>query len=124
MGPRLDLDEVWALATAATRDKLAADGGPAKPLPEGRPFARPSTRPARTRSPGSRTRRSPKPRWPRAQIIEHYEIAGYGTAAAHAKQLGKQEDLQLLLRSLEEEKRTDELLTQLAKGSVNQKAAE
>ncbi len=59
-----------------------------------------------------------------AQIIEHYEIAGYGTAAAHAKQLGREEDLQLLLQSLEEEKRTDELLTQLAKGSVNQKAAE
>ena len=59
-----------------------------------------------------------------AQIIEHYEIAGYGTAAAHAKQLGKQEDLQLLLQSLEEEKRTDQLLTQLAESSVNQKAAE
>jgi ferritin-like metal-binding protein YciE len=59
-----------------------------------------------------------------AQIIEHYEIAGYGTAAAHAKQLGKQEDLQLLLQTLEEEKRTDQLLTQLAESSVNQKAAE
>jgi ferritin-like metal-binding protein YciE len=59
-----------------------------------------------------------------AQIIEHYEIAAYGTAATHAKQLGKQEDLQLLLQSLEEEKRTDELLTEIAKGSVNQKAAE
>ena len=59
-----------------------------------------------------------------ARIIEHCEIAGYDTAAADAKQLGKQEDLQLLLQSLEEEKRTDELLTQLAKGSVNQKAAE
>lgn len=59
-----------------------------------------------------------------AQIIEHYEIAAYGSAAAYAKQLGKQEDLQLLLQSLEEEKRTDELLTEIAKGSVNQKAGE
>jgi ferritin-like metal-binding protein YciE len=59
-----------------------------------------------------------------AQIIEHYEIAAYGSAATYAKQLGKDEDLELLLQSLEEEKRTDELLTQLAKGSLNQKAAE
>src|ERR671910_2230610 len=30
-----------------------------------------------------------------AQIGEHYEIAAYGTAAPHAKLLGRQEDLQL-----------------------------
>ncbi len=59
-----------------------------------------------------------------AQIVEHYEIAAYGSTATYAKQLGKQEDLQLLLQSLEEEKRTDEILTELAKGSLNQKAAE
>ena len=59
-----------------------------------------------------------------AQIGEHYEIAAYGTAAAHAKLLGRQEDLQLLLQTLEEEKRTDELLTQIAERSVNQQAAE
>ena len=58
-----------------------------------------------------------------AQIAEHYEIAAYGTAAAHAKLLGRQEDLQLLLQTLEEEKRTDELLTQIAERSVNQQAA-
>jgi ferritin-like metal-binding protein YciE len=57
-----------------------------------------------------------------AQIGEHYEIAAYGTAAAHAKLLGRQEDLQLLLQTLEEEKRTDELLTQIAECSVNQQA--
>ncbi len=57
-----------------------------------------------------------------AQIGEHYEIAAYGTAAAHAKLLGRQEDLQLLLQTLEEEKRTDELLTQIAERSVNQQA--
>ncbi len=38
MGPRLDLDELWALAAAA-RDKLAAEGGPAAPLPERCPLA-------------------------------------------------------------------------------------
>jgi len=59
-----------------------------------------------------------------AQIAEHYEIAAYGTAAAHAKLLGRQEDLQLLLQTLEEEKRTDELLTQIAERSVNKQAAE
>jgi ferritin-like metal-binding protein YciE len=58
-----------------------------------------------------------------AQIGEHYEIAAYGTAAAHAKLLGRQEDLQLLLQTLEEEKRTDELLTQIAERSVNKHAA-
>ncbi len=57
-----------------------------------------------------------------AQIGEHYEIAAYGTAAAHAKLLGRQEDLQLLLQTLGEEKRTDELLTQIAERSVNQQA--
>jgi ferritin-like metal-binding protein YciE len=57
-----------------------------------------------------------------AQIGEHYEIAAYGTAAAHAKLLGRQEDLQLLLQTLEEDKRTDELLTQIAERSVNQQA--
>ncbi len=59
-----------------------------------------------------------------AQIIEHYEIAAYGSAATYAKQLGKEADLQLLLQSLEEGERTDELLTRIAKGSLNQKAAE
>ena len=39
MGPRLDLNEIWTLAVAATRDKLAADGGPAGPLAENCPFA-------------------------------------------------------------------------------------
>ena len=39
MGRRLDLDEIWSVAAAAARDKLAADGGPARPLPERCPFA-------------------------------------------------------------------------------------
>ncbi len=39
MGPRLDLSEIWAAAAAVARRKLAADGGPAKPLPNDCPFA-------------------------------------------------------------------------------------
>jgi hypothetical protein len=38
MGPRLDLNEIWSLAAAAAQDKLAADGGPARPLPGTCPF--------------------------------------------------------------------------------------
>ncbi|GAA0573595.1 DUF29 domain-containing protein [Craurococcus roseus] len=39
MGPRLDLRELWSLAVTTTRDKLAADGGPARPIPADCPFA-------------------------------------------------------------------------------------
>lgn len=58
-----------------------------------------------------------------AQKLEHYEIAAYGTAAALAGQLNLREDQQTLHQTLEEEKRADQLLTQLAKGGVNQAAA-
>jgi ferritin-like metal-binding protein YciE len=52
-----------------------------------------------------------------AQRVEHYEIAVYGSLATWAKQLGHDEDL------LEEEKRTDESLSRLAKRVVNPDAA-
>ena len=39
MGPRLDLQELWSLAVTTTRDKLSADGGPARPMPTACPFA-------------------------------------------------------------------------------------
>ncbi|MGA7324601.1 MAG: DUF892 family protein [Rhodomicrobium sp.] len=58
-----------------------------------------------------------------AQKIEHYEIAAYGTAAALAGQLNLRDDQQMLHQSLEEEKKADALLTQLAKGEVNRAAA-
>ncbi|ADV65754.1 ferritin-like domain-containing protein [Deinococcus maricopensis] len=48
------------------------------------------------------------------QAIEHYEIAGYGTARTYAQLLGDQEAVQLLEQTLQEEKQTDELLTQAA----------
>jgi ferritin-like metal-binding protein YciE len=58
-----------------------------------------------------------------AQRIEHYEIAVYGTLATWAKQLSLNEDLRILLEILDEEKRTDELLTDLAKRVINPEAA-
>jgi ferritin-like metal-binding protein YciE len=58
-----------------------------------------------------------------AQRIEHYEIAGYGTACTYAKYLGHQEALKLLKETLSEEKKTDERLTVLAESTINVKAA-
>jgi ferritin-like metal-binding protein YciE len=58
-----------------------------------------------------------------AQRVEHYEIAVYGSLATWTKQLGLDEDLQTLLGILEEEKRTDESLSTLAKRVVNPDAA-
>lgn len=64
-----------------------------------------------------------------AQRVEHYEIAGYGTARAMAKQLGNTEAANRLQEILDQEGRADELLTQIATGmngarsGVNQEAA-
>jgi ferritin-like metal-binding protein YciE len=49
-----------------------------------------------------------------AQRVEHYEIAAYGTARALAEALGENEHISLLTDTLEEEKQTDEKLTELA----------
>src|ERR1700730_2836717 len=49
-----------------------------------------------------------------AQRVEHYEMAGYGTVRAFAELLGENEHVSLLEQTLEEEKQTDEKLTQLA----------
>jgi ferritin-like metal-binding protein YciE len=57
-----------------------------------------------------------------AQKIEHYEIAAYGTAAALAGQLNLRDDQRTLYETLEEEKKADSLLSELAKGGVNQDA--
>jgi ferritin-like metal-binding protein YciE len=59
-----------------------------------------------------------------AQRVEHYEIAVYGSLATWAKQLGLDDDLQVLLAILEEERRTDERLSRLAKRMINPDAAE
>lgn len=58
-----------------------------------------------------------------AQRVEHYEIAGYGTAVALAKKLGLKEAVSLLEETLQEEKETDAKLTDLAESSVNSSAA-
>jgi ferritin-like metal-binding protein YciE len=57
-----------------------------------------------------------------AQKLGHYEIAAYGTAAALAGQLDMRDDQKMLHQSLEEEKKNDALLTQLAKREVNRAA--
>jgi ferritin-like metal-binding protein YciE len=59
-----------------------------------------------------------------AQKVEHYEMAAYGTARTWANQLGHDEVAQLLEQTLEEEKETDQKLTQLAESLVNPQAAE
>ena len=58
-----------------------------------------------------------------AQAVEHYEITRYGTLIAWAKQLGKEDAIELLQANLDEEKHADELLSEIAKATVNQKAA-
>ncbi len=58
-----------------------------------------------------------------AQRVEHYEMAAYGTAAALAEKLGKQELADILRKTLEEEGKTDRDLTHLALRFVNFKAA-
>lgn len=57
-----------------------------------------------------------------AQKIEHYEICGYGTARAYARELNLGEVAELLEETLNEEYEADDLLTDLAVGKVNQKA--
>ncbi|WP_062018008.1 ferritin-like domain-containing protein [Aureimonas sp. AU4] len=49
-----------------------------------------------------------------AQAVEHYEIARYGTLKAWATKLGYDEAAQLLDETLQEEIKTDQLLTQVA----------
>jgi ferritin-like metal-binding protein YciE len=56
------------------------------------------------------------------QKLEHYEIAAYGTAAALAGQLELRDDQRMLHDSLEEERKVDAALTQLAKSEVNKDA--
>lgn len=57
-----------------------------------------------------------------AQAIEHYEIARYGMLKTWAAQLGLDEAVTLLDETLQEEKKTDVLLTQIAEKSGNPKA--
>lgn len=53
------------------------------------------------------------------QHINHYEMAGYGTAIAYAKTLDKHDVAELLLKTLREEKTADEDLSQIAEKQIN-----
>jgi ferritin-like metal-binding protein YciE len=57
-----------------------------------------------------------------AQKVEHYEIAGYGSARTLAEMLGLEKAVDLLQQTLDEEKETDEKLTELAMSEVNPQA--
>ena len=58
-----------------------------------------------------------------AQRVEHYEMAAYGTARALARTLGYDDAVELLGETYEEEKATDEKLTELAESAINAGAA-
>jgi ferritin-like metal-binding protein YciE len=57
-----------------------------------------------------------------AQAVEHYEISRYGTLKTWADELGLTEAVKLLDQTLQEEKKTDAALTELAQAAVNQEA--
>jgi ferritin-like metal-binding protein YciE len=57
-----------------------------------------------------------------AQKVEHYEIAGYGTARAWAERLGYDRAARLLKETLEEESMANEKLTRIAESHVNMEA--
>jgi ferritin-like metal-binding protein YciE len=57
-----------------------------------------------------------------AQAVEHYEISRYGTLRTWAEELGLEDVAKLLDETLEEEKATDEKLTELAEATVNMAA--
>src|SRR5690554_339168 len=57
-----------------------------------------------------------------AQKVEHYEIAGYGSAATYAEMLEEKDVAKKLKQNLGEEQRTDEKLTKLAEGRINKAA--
>src|SRR5580698_7638385 len=54
-----------------------------------------------------------------ANRVEHYEIAGYGSGRTFAQTLGLDEAASLLQQTLQEEKRADQKLTQLAESMIN-----
>ena len=59
-----------------------------------------------------------------AQKVEHYEMAGYGTVRTWAEMLGFEDAARLLQKTLDEEKETDQKLTDLAESVINVEAEE
>jgi ferritin-like metal-binding protein YciE len=58
-----------------------------------------------------------------AQRVEHYEITAYGSLMAWAKVLGYDDAIELLGENEREEKETDQKLTDIAEGLINQQAS-
>jgi ferritin-like metal-binding protein YciE len=58
-----------------------------------------------------------------AQRVEHYEMAGYGTARTLARRLGQDEVARVLQQTLDEESEANEKLTAIAESQVNVSAA-
>jgi ferritin-like metal-binding protein YciE len=59
----------------------------------------------------------------KAQHVEHYEMAGYGSVRSWAQKLGHDRHAELLQQTLDEERETDQLLTALAERAINIDAA-
>jgi len=59
----------------------------------------------------------------RAQYVEHYEIAAYGTVRRYAMVLGEADHLRLLQQTLHEEAVVDEWLTDIAHASLHKESA-
>ena len=59
-----------------------------------------------------------------AQKAEHYEIASYGSLVQLTRTMGQDEIADLLEQTLQEEKDTDQLLTQIAENDINLQAEE
>lgn len=57
-----------------------------------------------------------------AQKVEHYEMATYGTLVCYATSLGHKAEAKLLQSILDQERKTDEALTALAEGGINDMA--
>jgi ferritin-like metal-binding protein YciE len=57
-----------------------------------------------------------------AQHVEHYEMAGYGCVRTYARQLGYEDQAELLQTTLDEEGNTDKLLTTIAETAINLEA--
>lgn len=59
-----------------------------------------------------------------AQAVEHYEMARYGTMIAWAKACGMNDMARVLQETLDEEKKADALLNQIANKSLNKAATQ
>jgi ferritin-like metal-binding protein YciE len=56
------------------------------------------------------------------QRIEHYEIAAYGCARTYARRLSRGDEARLLQETLDEERRADRRLTEMAEAHINDDA--